>query len=789
MTTGRLSSLGLLRGPRGLTGATGGTGPTGPTGPGGTGSTRTVATYTALEALTVAGDGLEAGMAYTVQEDPTRGPWVWDTTSGAGLASDHKTAVRLTETDSGDDGVFYNSQGAPVLPTLAALRAAKACKHERVTILCRATLGDKGGGTFIRRTGSTTDDGGIEIAVTGVSSFHYEREYNGTIHTEWFGHVDDVTSGRSGVVSGASSPSNVLQASIFSDRDFTADDVGKAIIIAGGGDPAHTGAGTITANTNTTDTIYPGSGIQDREILVGSGTSFTTDFEIGQVIFWQHNGTGCWSDQIREVIDDTHIRLSANYPIVDVSGARYWTRSTVVTTITGFTNTTHVTVGVAFNSSTAVDYTIGTDQSAAFEAAVAAAKAGDTVEFSEHALLLSALEIGENKPITFQGAGHWELGSASSYAGAANIRRDAASGPVLHFGSQYGIVPRGRCNLRNFVAIGPGMGDSGGYAPSSAGGAIGVTTEDLHFINWRAGWDIDYCNVSFFYNPKATGCAHGFRFGRIVDDVNATNLATWIYGLDVQNCGAGVTFGNGTHINIFGGLNQGNRLDWNFATYDFGDLPGISGISYVTVAGVYEESNRKTFRFGPQNGICRNIAFVDCGISTFADTVTLGDASGTYATMGDISFTRCNLGGVKFVLPEDVDLANIRFVDCSLPADTDRIVIEEPERVTALQIVGSDGHTSEVMGSQVPVSDTVNGYTPNLTAQYGGAHWLLIQDDVPVKPPENAWKGAKIKFIIERTTNTVTWDAVYHNPPTLRTNDVTVVEFVTVDGTEFYTVA
>lgn len=266
-------------------------GPSGPPGPSGV---STVATYVDLKALTVTGAGLVNGQFYTVQEDPTRGPWLWDSTSGASVASDEKTVVKLNETLIGNNGRFYNSQGAAVVPTFAALRAATAGIHDIITVAGRSTTSDFAGGTFRRDptdTTSTDDDGTILVA----GAHRYKRGFGGAVNAAWFGMIADTRS-IVGNVSVTASSTTIG----FSGTGLTSSDVGKVIQIR----TANTSAtGTVAVViSNLTGTVATTIGSPD---IIGTGTAFTTELFVGALV-----KIGSMVGKVVTITDNTHVQLN-----------------------------------------------------------------------------------------------------------------------------------------------------------------------------------------------------------------------------------------------------------------------------------------------------------------------------------------------------------------------------------------------------------------------------------------------------------------------------------------------
>lgn len=81
-----------------------------------------------------------------------------------------------------------------VYETIAALRAATftPAANQVVTVLGYYSANDGGGGQFYWDSTSTeTDDNGTIIKVTSITTGRWNRDYNGTLHVDWFGAYGD----------------------------------------------------------------------------------------------------------------------------------------------------------------------------------------------------------------------------------------------------------------------------------------------------------------------------------------------------------------------------------------------------------------------------------------------------------------------------------------------------------------------------------------------------------------------------------------------------------------------
>lgn len=152
-------------------------------GSGGTGNL-IVTTQTALKNLLRV--NLTAGQSVTVEA--TNKTWTWSATTGAGFAGDDRTVAQLAEGVTADAGRFYINDGAPIVPTFAALKLAVSGVHDAIDVQAFASLGDGGGGTWNKKAGTVTENIGATCQPIGAS-FHYERRYSGPMFGAWFGVV------------------------------------------------------------------------------------------------------------------------------------------------------------------------------------------------------------------------------------------------------------------------------------------------------------------------------------------------------------------------------------------------------------------------------------------------------------------------------------------------------------------------------------------------------------------------------------------------------------------------
>lgn len=157
-------------------------------GGGGTGAT-IVTDQAALKALAV-GSHVD-GQQFTVKA--TNKTWTWSAATGAGFEGDDRTTTRPTAILVANPGRYYLNDGAPIVPTIAALRLAVAGKHDTVSVQAYSTLNDGGGGTFDYDSADTiTADNGGTIIVAGTRRYK-RRCAPKTVNVKWFGAKGDDT--------------------------------------------------------------------------------------------------------------------------------------------------------------------------------------------------------------------------------------------------------------------------------------------------------------------------------------------------------------------------------------------------------------------------------------------------------------------------------------------------------------------------------------------------------------------------------------------------------------------
>lgn len=244
MPGGKLAGLGLLRGPRGLSGATGPTGPSGPGG-GGSGSSQWVANLTAARSLT----GLTQGAQVFVGSDPN--PWVYDLTSGSGLADNGDTILQTADDGLGENGRLYKT--GPTVLNWTALGLVTNANIKTIRMHGRFTAGDGGGGTFDDVTGviAVADDSGVHR--TAGTRRWKRRITEDAISPKWFGAKCD----------GGTSDSTAMAATLAYFGDTTKLRSGKMIA------PFGVSCLDATLAFNARSGVVEGAGIG---IVAGGGT-------------------------------------------------------------------------------------------------------------------------------------------------------------------------------------------------------------------------------------------------------------------------------------------------------------------------------------------------------------------------------------------------------------------------------------------------------------------------------------------------------------------------------------
>ncbi len=742
----------------------------------GVSTTVQVADLTALRAYSVA--GLINNQVVSVGSPPKA--WIYSSDSGAGFADDGVTIVKPNSIVLGSNGRYYPTDAAPVVPTIAALRAAVSGKHSTISVQAYATLDDGGGGMFDYDSADVTssDDGGTVI-VAGTR--RYKRRFAGDLHSEWFGFKEDAIFSSDGLLTSGSTTLNTNSAT------FTSADEGKLIFL-GVPEPGTTGTGTINVTASSTT-------------VTGTGTAFLSELYPGAVLAYKDADNTAPEQSVTLLIVksvETNTSLTVwQGTVFHTKTLRTWYRTNQwMTTISTYVSPTQVTLAEA----SAVRWVVGgdpvvrfvraSDSRASLLAAIAATPAGGTLQIPEgNYLFSSSIPLGD-KSITIRGpSSSWKQTGFSFCGGPANITAaSTTTGAVLQFGLSHGIVTSGKCTIKNLCLVGPGShGYHGIYMPENPGGSIDVIVEGVLVANWQRGLAMAGAIDCRIRSLKGIGCAEGaIVCGERVVDGNMSCIDHEISNLDAQLCGSGVKLMQATNLRFVGGIIQSNLSDWHIAPFDSDPGGGIQGIDGILALGIYEEANVHTLWFDSQegqDGICRNFRFSDVTFGNDAETVTMG-RPGVYAVMGGFEFSKCSLGGIKFSFPANMEIAKVKFTACDLPTDTDRIAIADATKVQAFDIEGADGLTNAIPTNSR--ESTGGAYAINLTKRYGSMIWVQVNSDITFGAPTNAFKGARLRMLIERTTNTVSWNAVFKTPPLIPEGQSTFVEWYTPDGSNWY---
>lgn len=141
-------------------------------------------TISDLRALTVRANRSE------IHVGETNRAYRYDTTVGAGIVDNNYDCIKPNDVLEASNGRWIGL-GETDVPTVDTLRTLTSGFSAKVFVRGFAGDGDGGGGHFVKRTGSATDDGGTVIVPTGVSTFYYERLYSGALNVRWFGAKGD----------------------------------------------------------------------------------------------------------------------------------------------------------------------------------------------------------------------------------------------------------------------------------------------------------------------------------------------------------------------------------------------------------------------------------------------------------------------------------------------------------------------------------------------------------------------------------------------------------------------
>lgn len=164
-----------------------------------------VASVSDLKALSTLDGTVTNGQQRSVFGDPV--PWIYSSTVGAGTSGDDETYARPADILTANPGRWVRASSAPVLSNIDALRLAPVGQHKTVHVRGYEDIEDgggnqvftedHGGGIFDWRVVDAfnplpTDDGGINIRVTGHTDGWWKRRFSGDfIDVRWFGGRGD----------------------------------------------------------------------------------------------------------------------------------------------------------------------------------------------------------------------------------------------------------------------------------------------------------------------------------------------------------------------------------------------------------------------------------------------------------------------------------------------------------------------------------------------------------------------------------------------------------------------
>ncbi len=229
--------------------------------------------------------------------------WIYSSGTGAGFASDDLTVVRPTDVLLANNGRWYPASPSAVVPTIAALRLAVAGALSCIHVQSYSALGDGGGDVFDYDASDTTSvDNSGTVIVAGARRWK-RRIAKGKYRKAHFGAKSDVVHLTSVSVGAGSTALTKSGGSAF-----TSADVGKVIVIHGGGvdhgggaiDPhpttiaAYVGANAVTLTAPVTTAVVARSanyGTDDTSAIQATLTAITTYLQGGNAHF-DMMGTG-----------------------------------------------------------------------------------------------------------------------------------------------------------------------------------------------------------------------------------------------------------------------------------------------------------------------------------------------------------------------------------------------------------------------------------------------------------------------------------------------------------------
>lgn len=284
--------------------------------------------------------------------------FVFSAASGGGFADDGITVIQPNDVTLVANGRWYPSSPQAVVPTIAALRAAVAGKQSVLHVQAYSTIGDGGGGDFeLDTSDTTTSDNSGTIIVAGTK--RWKRQYSGALQANWWGVKADGLQITDGVVTASSN--------IFSSASaaFTAAVVGRKILLR-------------TARNLATGTLSTVSG---SNIATAVGENFPVDLPIigggsgtGQPLSGGGIYVGGQFLVAQFSVPSTHQLVLVSPATATVTNQAWYAETQLATTIAGFIDASHVTLGTtATISQSSVLATLATDDTVALDSAIRSA--------------------------------------------------------------------------------------------------------------------------------------------------------------------------------------------------------------------------------------------------------------------------------------------------------------------------------------------------------------------------------------------------------------------------------
>lgn len=276
--------------------------------------------------------------------------WIFSLGTGANFASDDLTVVRPNDILLANNGRWYPASPSAVVPTVAALRLAVAGTQSCIQVQSYSTKGDGGGGIFDYDASDTTstDDGG-HVIVAGSCRYLRRRPGDRFQATHYGVKADGRRKSDGKLTLGAATVTSAT-------ANFKASDIGKLCILSQA--PASAIGGTVAINVATAT-------------ITGTGTAFLTHLVNG-CDYW----IGGYLVKVVAVGSDTSATMQSNAPVT-VSGATLFNSASASYPIASVTSTVATLTGFAATctvSASSVPFVVGTDDTAARDRVVAAAK-------------------------------------------------------------------------------------------------------------------------------------------------------------------------------------------------------------------------------------------------------------------------------------------------------------------------------------------------------------------------------------------------------------------------------